>query len=152
MIFFSLTLLSNKIVCLLKICNAFVAKVDLQQWLIVNRILRHSCCILFLCKPSSTKFRLEKERLRKGSRTMSRHPRSGQPKKGRSIHFFVGKIYCSVLFRWEFFIRASCLLLSFYQKRGATESGWVQNRPFSFEWKALIWIGRHCILQCDCPP
>ena len=55
-------------------------------------------------------------------------------------------IYCSVLFKWEFFIqmRASCLPLSFHQKRGATEGGWVQNRPFSFEWKTLIWIGRHC--------
>ena len=43
--------------------------------------------------------------------------------------------YCSVLFKWNFFIqmRASCLPLSFHQKRGATERGWVQNRPFSFE-------------------
>ena len=41
-------------------------------------------------------------------------------------------------------MRASCLPLSFHQKRGATERGWVQNRPFSFEWKDLIWIGRHC--------
>ena len=41
--------------------------------------------------------------------------------------------YCSVLCKLEFFIqmRASCLALSFHQKRGATE--WVQNRPFSFE-------------------
>ena len=54
--------------------------------------------------------------------------------------------YCRVLFKWEFFIqmRASCLPLSFHQKRGATEKGWVRNWPFSFEWKALIWIGRHC--------
>ena len=33
---------------------------------------------------------------------------------------------------------------SFYQKRGATERRWVQNRQFSLEWKALIWIQRHC--------
>ena len=54
--------------------------------------------------------------------------------------------YCSVLFKWEFFIqmRASGLSLSFRQKRGVTERGWVQNRPFSFEWNALIWIGHHC--------
>ena len=43
-------------------------------------------------------------------------------------------------------MRDSCLPLSFHQKRGATEKGWVQNRPFSFEWKALILIGRHCNL------
>ena len=41
-------------------------------------------------------------------------------------------------------MRDSCLPLSFYQKIGATERGWVQNRPFQFEWIALIWIGRHC--------
>ena len=54
--------------------------------------------------------------------------------------------YCSVLCKWEFFSQmlASCLPLSFHQKRGATERGWVQNRSFSFEWKALIWTGRHC--------
>ena len=35
----------------------------------------------------------------------------------------------------NFFIQmnASCLSLSFHQKRGAIERGWVQNRPFSFE-------------------
>ena len=60
----------------------------------------------------------------------------------------VACIYCSILFKWEFFIqmRASCLPLSFHQKRGATERGWVQNRPFSFKWKTLIWIGCHCIV------
>ena len=49
-------------------------------------------------------------------------------------------VYCSVLFKWKFFIqtRASCLPLSFHEKRGAIERGWVQNRPFSFEWKAFI--------------
>ena len=41
-------------------------------------------------------------------------------------------------------MRASCLPLSFHHKRGSTEKGWVQNRPFLFEWNALIWIGRHC--------
>ena len=58
--------------------------------------------------------------------------------------------YCSALFKWEFFIqmRASCLPLSFHHKRGSTEKGWVQNRPFSFEWKALIWIGHHCRMVC----
>ena len=56
--------------------------------------------------------------------------------------------YCSVLFKWEFFIQiwASCLSLSFHQKRGAIEKGWVQLRPFSFEWNALIWIGVYCKL------
>ena len=39
----------------------------------------------------------------------------------------------------------SFLLASFLppKKRGKMR-GWVQNRPFSFEWNALIWIGRHC--------
>ena len=49
----------------------------------------------------------------------------------------------------NFFIQmnASCLSLSFHQKRGAIERGWVQNRPFSFEWNALIRTGRHCAMQ-----
>ena len=52
------------------------------------------------------------------------------------------KLYYTVPFKWQFFIQmsASCLLLSFplTKKRGAIERGWVQNRPFSFQWKAFI--------------
>ena len=57
--------------------------------------------------------------------------------------------YFSVLYKGEFFINFfilfyfifllflfSCLPLSFHQ--------WVQNRLFSFEVKALIWIRHHC--------
>ena len=55
--------------------------------------------------------------------------------------------YCKVLLKWEFFIqmRASYLPLSFRQKRGATEMMGAKYRPFSSEWKALDWEGRHCI-------
>ena len=37
--------------------------------------------------------------------------------------------YYSVLFKCESFmqVKASCLPLSFHQKRGTTERGWVQN-------------------------
>ena len=57
------------------------------------------------------------------------------------------RLYSSVISKGEFFIqmRASWLLLSFQQKRGAIDRGWVPNRPFSFDWNALILIGRHSI-------
>ena len=43
-------------------------------------------------------------------------------------------------FKWEL---PACLFPS--TKKGCNrEREWVQNRPFSFERKALIWIGRHC--------
>ena len=58
--------------------------------------------------------------------------------------------YCGVLFKWEFFIqiRASCLPISFHQKKRSKRQRWVQYRPFSFEWNALIWIGRQCKSGC----
>ena len=58
---------------------------------------------------------------------------------------------CSVLFKWEFFIqmRASCLPLSFHQKRGATEreegckiSHFNLNEKLAFEKDATVRICR----------
>ena len=54
----------------------------------------------------------------------------------------VPKLYFSVLFNWhfDFFIqmsRTSCLPLSFHQKRGATERGWVQNTVVSIKMRVF---------------
>ena len=57
------------------------------------------------------------------------------------IWFYSFLIYCSVLFKWEL---PAGLFPS--PKRRATERGWLENRPFSFQSKALLWIGRHCNL------
>ena len=75
--------------------------------------------------------------------------------KHSSIWNYLSKKWkcCIVLFEWEFFIhmRASCLPLSFHHTRGATERGWVQNWPYLFEWRALIWIRRHCTYLTTVP-
>jgi len=56
----------------------------------------------------------------------------------RSIMSYSNKNFS---FKWELL---ACLFPS-TKKRGAIERGWVQNRPFSFEWKACIWIGGYTV-------
>ena len=44
----------------------------------------------------------------------------------------------------NFFGSIESLPFSFHQKREATKRGWMQKRPFTFEWNALIYIGYQC--------